>query len=160
DETADEVSRRGGRGLAVACDHRDSNQVEALFARIRDEQGRLDLLVNNAWGGYEGHRGGLRPRKFCGGPFWLWGGVIAGGLRTHLLATYFGIPLMLPCKSGLIVSTIAWDHDKYLGSFYDLAKHSIARLIWGLALELKPYGIATIALAPGFTRTERVLQAF
>src|SRR5262249_16812400 len=69
-------------------------------------------------------------------------------------------PLMLPRKSGLIVSTIAWDHDKYLGSFYDLAKHSIARLIWGLALELKPHGIATVALAPGFTRTERVLQAF
>jgi NAD(P)-dependent dehydrogenase (short-subunit alcohol dehydrogenase family) len=160
DDTADEVSRRGGIGIAVPCDHRDSNQVEALFARIRVEQGRLDLLINNAWGGYEGHRGGLRPRNFWEAPLSLWDGMIEGGLRTHLLATYFGIPLMLARKSGLIVSTIAWDHDKYLGSFYDVAKHSIARLIWGLARELSPHGVATVALAPGFTRTERVLQAF
>src|SRR5215470_10871322 len=68
DDTADEVSRRGGIGIAVPCDHRDSNQVEALFARVRDEQGRLDLLINNAWGGYEGHRGGLRPRNFWEAP--------------------------------------------------------------------------------------------
>ena len=160
DDTADEVSRRGGQGIPAECDHRDSKQVDALFARVREEHGRLDLLVNNAWGGYEGHSGGLRPRNFWDAPLSLWDSMIEGGLKTHLLATYFGIPLMLPHKSGLIISTIAWDHDKYIGSFYDIAKHSIARMLWGLALELKPHGIATVALAPGFTRTERVLAAF
>ena len=156
DDTAEEVTRRGGHGIPVVCDHRDAQEVEWLFARVRDEQSRLDLLVNNAWGGYEGS---LRPCNFWEAPLTLWDGMIEGGLRTHLLATYFAIPLMLPKKSGLIVSTIAWDHDKYIGSFYDVAKHSIARMIWGLAFELKPHGIATVALAPGFTRTERVLAA-
>jgi NAD(P)-dependent dehydrogenase (short-subunit alcohol dehydrogenase family) len=160
EDTAEEVVRRGGHGIAVACDHREIRQVEALFTRVRDEQGGFDLLVNNAWGGYEGHVGGLRPCNFWEAPLELWDGMIEGGLRTHLLATYFAIPLMLPRQSGLIVSTIAWDHDKYIGSFYDLAKHSIVRMIWGLARELKPHRIATVALAPGFTRTERVLSAF
>ena len=67
---------------------------------------------------------------------------------------------MLPHKGGLIVSTVAWDHAKYIGSFYDLAKHGIVRMMWGLARELKPHRIATVAIAPGFTRTERVLSAF
>ena len=160
DDTADEVARRGGRGIAVVCDHREPSQVEAFFARVRDEQGGLDLLVNNAWGGYQGHASGLPLCNFWEAPLTFWDIMIEGGLRTHLLATYFAIPLMLPRKSGLIVSTIAWDHDKYIGSFYDLAKHGIVRMIWGLARELKPYRIATVAIAPGFTRTERVLSAF
>jgi NAD(P)-dependent dehydrogenase (short-subunit alcohol dehydrogenase family) len=160
DDTAEEVSRRGGHGIPFRCDHRESDQVEKLFKRVRDERGKLDVLVNNAWSGYEGYAGGLRPRHFWEAPLSLWDGMIEGGLRTHLLATYHAIPIMLPQKSGLIVSTIAWDHDKYLGSFYDLAKHSIVRMLWGIARELKPHGIATVAVAPGFTRTERVLQAF
>ena len=160
DETADEVSRRGGRGIPVRCDHRDAGEVQELFARVGEEQGRLDLLVNNAWGGYEGHKGGLRPCNFWEAPLSLWDGMIEGGLKTHLLASYFAVPLMLGAKTGLIVSTIAWDHDKYLGSFYDLAKHSILRMIWGLGLELREHGIAAVAVAPGFTRTERVLAAF
>jgi NAD(P)-dependent dehydrogenase (short-subunit alcohol dehydrogenase family) len=160
DDTADEVSRRGGRGIPLPCDHRDAKEVQNLFTRVGEEQGRLDLLVNNAWGGYEGHRSGLRPCNFWEAPLSLWDGMIEGGLRTHLLASYFAVPLMLPGKAGLIVSTIAWDHDKYLGSFYDLAKHSILRMIWGLGLELQEHGIAAVAVAPGFTRTERVLAAF
>jgi NAD(P)-dependent dehydrogenase (short-subunit alcohol dehydrogenase family) len=91
------------------------------------------------------------------------------GLKAHLLATYFAIPLMIESTSaavqtksshapGLIVSTIAWDHDKYIGNFYDVAKHSIVRLLWGLAMELRQHHIATVALAPGFMRTERVMS--
>jgi len=91
------------------------------------------------------------------------------GLKAHLLATYFAIPLMIDSISvatrrkssprpGLIVSTVAWDHDKYIGSFYDVAKHSIVRLLWGLAMELREPRIATVALAPGFMRTERVMS--
>jgi NAD(P)-dependent dehydrogenase (short-subunit alcohol dehydrogenase family) len=61
-----------------------------------------------------------------------------------------------PHVPGLIISTVAWDRDKYIGNFYDVAKHSIVRLLWGLAMELRRYHIAAIALAPGFMRTERV----
>ncbi len=166
EESAEEVTRRGGQGIAVRCDHVSELEVESLFRRVRDERGKLDILVNNAWGGYEGERS--MPAFFWKSPLRLWDAMIERGLKTHLLATYFAIPLMIESASaaartkgphipGLIVSTVAWDHDKYIGSFYDVAKHSIVRLMWGLAIELKQYRIATIALAPGFMRTERVM---
>src|ERR1035438_3051841 len=160
EESADEVTRRGGKGIAVRCDHADEADVEALFQKIRVEQGRLDILVNNAWGGYEGER--LMPGYFWQVPLRLWDAMFERGVKAHLLATYFAIPLMIESRGsrapGLIVSTIAWDHDKYIGNFYDLAKHSIVRLLWGLAMELRPHKIATVALAPGFMRTERVMS--
>lgn len=166
EDTADEVTRRGGQGFAVRCDHANELEVQALFLKVRDEQGRLDILVNNAWGGYEGQR--LMPGYFWQLPLRLWDAMFERGLKAHLLATYFAIPLIIESASisprkksshapGLIVSTIAWDHDKYIGNFYDLAKHSIVRLLWGLAIELRQHRIATVALAPGFMRTERVM---
>lgn len=162
DDTAEEVTRRGGRGIPVRCDFTVDEQVKALFDRVQQEQGRLDLLVNNAWGGYEG--AGLAPTTFWKAPLRYWDSMMVRGLRAHLVATYFAIPLMLPASPTagprLIVSTVAWDHDKYIGSFYDLAKHGIVRMLWGLARELRRYNIATVALAPGFMRTERVLAAY
>lgn len=161
EESAEEVTGRGGRGIALRCDHANEREVESLFLKIRDEQGRLDMLVNNAWGGYEGER--LMPAYFWQAPLGLWDAMFERGLKAHLLATYFAIPLMIESASarhapGLIVSTVAWDHDKYIGSFYDVAKHSIVRLLWGLAMELRQHRIATVALAPGFMRTERVMS--
>ncbi len=158
DDTAEQVTARGGRGIAVRCDHTVDEQVEALFKRVEKEQGRLDILVNNAWGGYESP--GLAPSHFWKAPLRLWEGMFVAGLRAHLVASYFAIPVMLPQRQGLIVSTVAWDHDKYIGSFYDVAKHAIVRMIYGLALELRKHNIAAIAVAPGFMRTERVLKAY
>ncbi len=167
EDSAEEVTRRGGQGIALRCDHANELEVESLILRVRDEQGRLDILVNNAWGGYEGER--LIPAYFWRAPLRLWDAMFERGLKAHLLATYFAIPLMIESVSaavrtknshppGLIVSTIAWDRDKYIGNFYDVAKHSIVRLLWGLAMELRQYHIATVALAPGFMRTERVMS--
>ncbi len=166
EDTAEDVTARGGVGVPVRCDFTSESDVRALFDRVKREEGGLHLLVNNAWGGYEGQREGLRPCYFWEAPLRLWDGMFVAGLRAHLLASYYAIPLMLPSgrgrKSapGLIVSTVAWDHGKYIGSFYDIAKHAIVRMIYGLSLELRPHNIATVALAPGFTRTERVLLAF
>jgi NAD(P)-dependent dehydrogenase (short-subunit alcohol dehydrogenase family) len=86
--------------------------------------------------------------------------MFVAGLKAHLVGSYYAIPLMLPQKAGLIVSTVAWDHDKYLGSFYDISKHAVVRMIYGLGIELRPFGIAAVAVAPGFMRTEAVLQAY
>jgi NAD(P)-dependent dehydrogenase (short-subunit alcohol dehydrogenase family) len=166
-DTAEEVTRRGGTGIPVRCDHASEHDVEGLFKRVREEQGRLDILVNNAWGGYEGAR--LMPAYFWNVSLRLWDAMFERGLKAHLLATYFAIPLMIETvaaktqtrtykQPGLIVSTVAWDRDRYIGNFYDVAKHSIVRFLWGLAEELREYNVATVALAPGFMRTERVMS--
>src|SRR5262249_7604838 len=160
DDTADAVTARGG-GIVVRCDHTNDSDVEALFRRIKQEHGRLDLLVNNVWGGYEGK--GLHDGTIY---FWeqpyaeRWNKMFTAGVRAHLVASCLAAPLMLPQRRGLIVSTIAWDHDKYIGNFYDLAKHTIVRMIHDLAIELRKHNVAAVALAPGFMRTERVLAAF
>jgi len=159
EDSAEEVTRRGGQGIAVRCDHANEGDVEALIRRIREDQGRLEILVNNAWGGYEGQH--LTPAYFWQATLRLWDAMFERGVKAHLLATYFAVPLMIESASrmpGLIVSTVAWDRDKYIGSFYDISKHSIVRMLWGLALELREHRIATVALAPGFMRTERVMS--
>ena len=167
EDTAEEVTRRGGQGIAVRCDHANEAEVQATLRKIHDEQGRLNILVNNAWGGYEGER--LMPTYFWRTPLKLWDAMFERGVKAHLLSTYFAVPLMIESasaatrineseKPGLILSTVSWDKGKYIGNFYDVAKHSIVRFLWGLALELRQHRIATVALAPGFMRTERVMS--
>ena len=163
DETASEVTSRGGRGIAVRCDHTVDADVESLFARIRGDHGRLDLLVNNVWGGYEHSE--CKPLPMT--PFWeqslhQWDGMFTAGVRAHLTASRLAVPLMLPQGRGLIVSTTAnLAALPYLPNiFYDLSKHTISRLVWAMAHELRERGIAVLAVAPGFMRTERVTEAF
>ena len=160
EETASLVSEAGGRGIAVRCDHTRLADVSALVARVATEQdGGLDLLVNNAWGGYEAY-GSASFTK----PMWehdveaRWRGMFEAGLRTHFLACHQAIPLMLPRKRGLVLSTLAWDRDRSLGQvYYDVSKHAVRRMIQALARELRPHGIAALAVAPGFMRSERVV---
>lgn len=160
EDTAEEVTRRGGLGLPVRCDHTADGEVEGLFQRIRSEQGRLDLLVNNVWGGYEGYSTGLPVVPFWEQPRGQWQSMFVAGLRAHIMASQLAIPLMLPRRQALLVSTVAWAYDEYLGNlFYDIAKAAIIRMIFGMAKELRPHGVAAVALAPGFMRTERVLAA-
>src|SRR5262249_53525658 len=160
-ETAAAVTQRGGQGVAVRCDHTADAEVEALFARVKQEQGRLDVLVNNAWGGYEQFDGSPFGAPFWEQPLRHWPGMFEAGVRAHLAATRLAVPLMLPQRRGLIVHTTAWDRDKYLGNlFYDVAKAAVNRLAFGMARDLQPHHVAVVALAPGFVGTERVLAAF
>lgn len=159
EETAEAVTAAGGVGIPVRVDHGDETQVAALFDRIRDEQGRLNLLVNNAWSAHDAKEDlGLRP-------FWeittrLWDPMINGGARLGLLASTHAVPLMLERGRGLIVNTTFWDQDAYTGNlYYDLAKNTINRLAYDMAQDLRPHGIAAVAVSPGWMRTELVLQA-
>lgn len=159
EDAADEVTARGGKGIAIRCDHTVEGEVKALFARVQQEQGHLDLLVNNAWGGYEGDRGD----DFIA-PFWeqphdkRWEGMFNAGVLAHFLASRYAVPLMLPQRRGLILNTVAWAQDLYLGNlYYDVAKAAIIRMAFGMSKELKRHNIAAVALAPGWMRTERVL---
>jgi NAD(P)-dependent dehydrogenase (short-subunit alcohol dehydrogenase family) len=156
-ETAEEVAARGGDGIAVRCDHADDADVRSLFARVSREQGRLDLLVNNAWGGYE-QRSGEPEVAFFGTPFWQqplwrWDGMFTAGVRAHLLASRHAAALLVENRDerpGLIVNTIAWAFGAYLGNvFYDTAKAATARLAFGMAEDLRPHRVAAVALAPG-----------
>jgi NAD(P)-dependent dehydrogenase (short-subunit alcohol dehydrogenase family) len=163
DDTAREVTERGGHGIAVRCDHAVDADVESLFARIRGDHDRLDLLVNNVWGGYEDSACRPLPRV----PFWeqslhQWDGMFSAGVRAHLTASRLAVPLMLPRRRGLIVSTTAnLTVLPYLRNvFYDLSKNAVARLVWAMAEELREHDIASVAVAPGFMRTERVSEAF
>jgi NAD(P)-dependent dehydrogenase (short-subunit alcohol dehydrogenase family) len=160
-EAAEAVTRRGGQGVAVRCDHTADTEVEALFARVGREQGRLDLLVNNVWGGYERQDWPRFAAPFWEQPLRQWAGMFECGVRAHLVATRLALPLMLPLGRGLVVHTTAWDRDKYLGNlFYDVAKAAVNRLAFAMARELQPHRVAVVALAPGFVRTERVVAAF
>jgi len=158
DDTADEVTRLGGRGIAVRCDHTSEEDVAALFARVEREAGRIDLLVNNAWGGHETFTG-VFEAPFWEHPLSNWDSMFDRGVRNHLLASRCAAPLMVRAKKGLIVTTTFWDRGHYMrGSlFYDLAKASMTRLAFGMAQDLKPHGVASVAVSPGWMRTEFVL---
>jgi NAD(P)-dependent dehydrogenase (short-subunit alcohol dehydrogenase family) len=162
DEAAAEVTARGGRGIAARTDHTDDAQVAALFARVRAESGRLDLVVANAWGGYEGH-----DYRTFGAPFWeqplsRWDAMFTAGLRGQLTTARFAAPLLIERGAGALVLTGGWDDLRfYLGNLpYDVSKAGTVRLVAGLAHELRPHGVAAVGVYPGFTRTEAVVSAF
>lgn len=167
DETAEAVTLNGGVGIPVRCDHTIDADVEALFTKVKIEQGHLDLLVNNAWGGYENYYGtNFDDGVAFDAPFWehslqRWESMFTAGVRSHLVTSRFAIPLIIPQNQGLIIYTTAWDRDIYLGNlYYDLAKNAVNRMAFGMARELQKYNIAVVALAPGFMRTERVMAAY
>ncbi|HEX8065411.1 MAG TPA: SDR family NAD(P)-dependent oxidoreductase [Thermoleophilaceae bacterium] len=160
DDTADAVGERGGTGVAVRCDHTSDSDVDALFERIASDHGRLDLLVNNAWPGYE--RGGEArfDAPFWEQPVWRWD-LFAGALRGQFLASRRAVPLMLPQGRGLIVNVGFMDRDVFLGQVaYDVCKSSSDRMATAMAHELRKKGVAAVALHPGFVRTERVEAAW
>lgn len=154
EETAEMVSALGGKGLAARTDHADERQVEALFKRVAQEQGRLDVLVNDISEGVE------HEWK----PFWklsLERGLRAlrQGIDTHVITTRHAAPLMVKQKRGLVVEVGDGDALYYRGNlFYDLVKVTAARLAYAWAEELRPHKVAALYVTPGFMRTEMVLE--
>lgn len=158
EQTAADVTRAGGEGIAVRCDHTQESDVRALFARVMRDHGRLDLLVNNAWGGHQDH---VDAAPFWEQPLRHWEGMFERGVRNHILASTVAAPIFIQQRRGLIVTVTFWDRWRYTGSFYyDLAKAAMTRLAFGLAQDLRPHGVASVALSPGWMRTELVLANF
>jgi NAD(P)-dependent dehydrogenase (short-subunit alcohol dehydrogenase family) len=158
EQTAEEVTEHGGQGIAVRCDHTREDEVGALFERVQREHGRIDLLVNNAWGGHETFDG-VFDAPFWQHPLSHWDSMMDRGVRNHLLASRGAAPLMVEQKHGLMVTTTFHDRGHYLRGnlFYDLAKAAMSRLAFGMAEELRPHGVASLAVSPGWMRTEIVL---
>jgi NAD(P)-dependent dehydrogenase (short-subunit alcohol dehydrogenase family) len=156
---AEAVTAAGGRGIPVRVDHDVESEVAALFQRVQAEHGQLDLLVNNAWGGHDAEQE-LTPQPFWEIPTVLWDGMFTRGARLGLIASTYAAPLMIARRRGLIINTTFWDRDRYTGHlYYDLAKHTINRLAFDMAQDLKPHGVTALALSPGWMRTELVLKA-
>lgn len=156
DETAEWVTARDGLGIPVRTDFLIESEVEALLARIRSEQGRLDVLVNDISEG--------EPHEWQ--PFWKL--TLDKGFRmaeraihTHLIACRHATPLMIENRGGLIVEVTDGDNLDYRGTlFYDLIKTTVNRLALALGEELHPHGVAAVAVSPGFLRSEQMLDHF
>jgi dehydrogenase/reductase SDR family member 1 len=150
--TAAEVSRLGGKGIPIHCDHRNDTEVEALFAQIQAEQGRLHLLVNNIWGGYERmSENGVWTWElpFWEQPLWRWEEMFHAGVRAHFVASRLAAPLMLQQRSGLIVTISFWAAQKHPGNpIHGIAKASSDKFAADSAEELRPYNVASVALFP------------
>ncbi|MGH9170646.1 MAG: SDR family NAD(P)-dependent oxidoreductase [Acidimicrobiales bacterium] len=159
EDTADEVTAAGGRGLAVVCDHTDDDDVRSLFDRIRSEHGHLDVLVANAWGGYmpypEHNEWFAKP--FTEQSMARWDGMFTAGLRSHLSTCLFGLPLLEEAGYGLAVLTTFTRGRRYLGNvFYDVAKNAVCRLVSSLAEETMESDLAIVGVSPGWMAVERM----
>ena len=158
EETAELVTAYGGQGHYAQVDHTDEAQVARLFERLDKEQGRLDILVNDIWGGDQ--------LTEWGKPFWEldWSqGLLMQqrAVHTHIITSRYGVPLMRKHNQGLIIEITDGDHTGYRGNlFYDLAKMSVIRLAYAMSRELKETQITALALTPGFLRSEAMLDGF
>jgi NAD(P)-dependent dehydrogenase (short-subunit alcohol dehydrogenase family) len=158
DETAEMIRAAGGSAHAVRVDHSDEEQVAALFERVRREQQRLDILVNDIWGGED-------LTEF-GKTFWevsLDQGfrMLRQAIDTHIITSRYGTPLLLETGGGLIVEVTDGNSFGYRGNlFYDLVKSSVIRLAFGMAYELRRRNVTAVAITPGFLRSEAMLEHF
>lgn len=161
--TAQEVNALGGRGIAIACDHTNDAQVAGVFARIREEHGRLDVLVNNVWGGYENmfeNTAFTWPLPFWQQPLWRWEAMFQAGVRAHYVASHFAAPLMIEQRAGLIVNISFWAAQKLTGNVvYSMAKAATDRMTAAMAEELRDHQVAVVSLYPGLVRTESVMRS-
>jgi len=162
EETAELVTALGGEGIAVRVDHLVPAKVSDLVGRIRAERGRLDILVNDIWGG---------ERLFEWNKT-VWEHDLENGLRllrlgidSHLITAHYALPLLIERPGGLLVEvtdgTAAYNAEHYrLSPFYDLAKTAPIRLAWAHARDLAPHGATAVAITPGWLRSEMMLDAF
>ncbi len=162
EETAELVTAAGGTGIAVQVDHLEPEQVADLVRRIDAEQGRLDVLVNDVWGG----------EKLFEWDTPVWEHDLAAGLRllhlavdTHLITSHHALPLLIREPGGLVVEmtdgTAAYNAENYrINAFYDLAKTAVIRLAFAQSKDLAPHDATAVALTPGWLRSEMMLEAF
>jgi len=149
--------------IRVRCDHTDDGQVAAVFERITAEHGRLDVLVNGAWGGYErmvedGRFTWMLP--FWEQPLWRWDAMIDAGVRAGYVASVHAARLMVPAKQGLIAHLSHWAAQKPLGNvIYGISKAAADKMAAHMAHELRRHGVAVVSLYPGMVRTEAVMAA-
>jgi dehydrogenase/reductase SDR family protein 1 len=156
EETAASVEERGGKAIIHHCDHAVDGEVRALFERVKEEFGTLDLLVNNVYA--------LAPKPFFGVPFWeqsleTWDRQERVGLRSHYVASVYAAPMMVAQKRGLIANISSYGGGVFaLNVAYGVLKAGVDRLAKDMAHDLRPHGVSAISLWPGVVRTERIVK--
>lgn len=155
--TADEVTAAGGRGIAVYCDHARDEQVARLFEQVRVEQGRLDILVNNATV--------IHDALTDTGPFWQKPlqlvDILDVGLRSHYIASWYAAPLLLAAGRGLVVNTSSFGGRIYMhGPAYGAGKAGVDKMAHDMAVDFRPHGVAVVSLWMGLLATERSRRVF
>jgi NAD(P)-dependent dehydrogenase (short-subunit alcohol dehydrogenase family) len=155
--TAAAVTAAGGRGVAVYCDHSDDAQVQQLFEQVRQEQGRLDILVNNATS--------LHDALTDKGPFWEkpleLTGLLDVGMRSHYTAAWYAAPLLLASGAGLIVNTSSFGGRIYMhGPAYGAGKAAVDKMAHDMAVDFRPYKVAVVSIWMGLLMTERTRRLF
>lgn len=157
EETAAAITAAGGHGIPVYCDHADDAQVADLFAQVKHEHGRLDILVNNATA--------LHDALTQTGPFWekpleltrLW----EVGMRSHYVASWHAAPLLLANGEGLIVNTSSFGGRIYMhGPAYGAGKAAVDKMSHDMAVDFRPYGVAVVSIWMGLLLTERTQRVF
>jgi dehydrogenase/reductase SDR family member 1 len=160
ESTAAEIAELGGKAIPCKCDHRLDSQVQKVTSRIDREQGQLDILVNNAWGGYEPiHRDEFYQGRFWERPTQEWDEVFDVGVRSCYVASSLAIPLMLKAPEALIVNisfySFSHDHGRVV---YQAAKLSVDKMTYDMARDLRGSKVSCVSLWPGYVRTEGVMR--
>jgi dehydrogenase/reductase SDR family member 1 len=159
----EETFAASARIIPAPCDHTHDREVESVFQQVSKEQGRLDILVNNVWGGYEkmiedGQFTWARP--FWQQPLWRWDAMFAAGVRAHYVASAHAARMMVAQRSGLIVNISFWAAQKHIGNVaYGVSKAATDKLTADMAHELREHNVAVVSLYPGLVRTEKVMAA-
>lgn len=160
---AEDAFGESGRVIPVRCDHTDDREVEAAFDRVLKVEDRLDILVNNVWGGYENmlENGEFTwPLPFWQQPLWRWDAMFQAGVRAHYVSGLHAARQMVRQRNGLIVNISFWAAQKHLGNMaYGVAKAATDKMTADMAHELREYDVAAVSLYPGLVRTEKVLEA-
>jgi dehydrogenase/reductase SDR family protein 1 len=152
--TEAQIHDEGGLGVGLVCDHHEDEQVAEAFERIRRDEGRLDLLVNNA----TAEMGSMVGKKFWELPIALWDDVIGVGLRSHYVASWHAAPLMIAQHHGLIVNVSSHGSREYLmGTSYGVGKAGVEKLTRDLAKEFAEHDVAVLSIWPGLCKSENRL---
>ncbi|MFW9848604.1 MAG: SDR family oxidoreductase [Candidatus Thorarchaeota archaeon] len=165
DATKELIEEAGGVCEILQCDHSNESEIRTIFETIARNEDTLDILVNNVWAGYTDKNFQLDietdnfTAKFWEQPLYRWDHMFQISLRSHFICSQEAAKIMIPQKSGLIVTTGFWDDDKYLHQVpYDLVKQAKARMAYGMAIDLLEYGIASVYVSMGWIRTEHLMR--
>jgi NAD(P)-dependent dehydrogenase (short-subunit alcohol dehydrogenase family) len=156
--TAEEVTQLGGKGIAIQCDHGDDDQIITLFERIRNAEGRVDILVNNVFTAPSG-RTILQGGGFWEYPIGIWDELIHVGCRSHYVSSHEAVPMMIDQKKGLVVNISSFAGAAYAFNLaYGVGKAAVDRMAKDMAWELREQNVTCVSLWPGLVRTEQLLQ--